>query len=95
MQRGKPDPQIFLVAAGEAGRSAPRAIVVEDAPAGVAAARNAGMRVIGVRTGHGDLEADLVVDTLADLPHRCVRAVACRATDMRRCWLNGPVRSRR
>ena len=62
--RGKPDPQIFLAAAAKLGVPPHRAIVVEDAPAGVAAARAAGMRVIGVRTGHGNLEADLVVDTL-------------------------------
>ena len=68
VHRGKPDPRIFLVAAAKLGVPPDRSIVVEDAPAGVAAARGAGMRVIGVRTGHGDLEADLVVDTLADLP---------------------------
>jgi beta-phosphoglucomutase len=68
VQRGKPDPQVFLVAAARLGVPPERAIVVEDAPAGVEAARRAGMRTIGVRTGHGSLDADVVVDTLADLP---------------------------
>lgn len=68
VQRGKPDPQVFLVAAAKLGVPPERSIVVEDAPAGVEAARRAGMHSIGVRTGHGNLDADLVVDSLADLP---------------------------
>ena len=44
-------------------------VVVEDAPAGVEAARRAGMRRIGVGTAHGALDADIVVPSLADLPH--------------------------
>lgn len=50
--RGKPDPQIFLVAAGKAGVSPARAAVFEDAPVGIQAARAAGMRAIGVGTTH-------------------------------------------
>jgi beta-phosphoglucomutase family hydrolase len=68
VQRGKPDPQVFLIAAAKLGVSPERCIVVEDAPAGVEAAHRAVMRCIGVRTGHSELDADLVVDTLADLP---------------------------
>ena len=66
--RGKPDPQIFLVAAGKLGVPPARCVVVEDAPAGLEAARRAGMRRIGVGTAHGALAADLVVASLADLP---------------------------
>jgi HAD superfamily hydrolase (TIGR01509 family) len=68
VQRGKPDPQVFLIAASKLGVPPQRSIVIEDAPAGVAGARRAGMRAIGVRNGHSHLEADLVVDTLAELP---------------------------
>jgi HAD superfamily hydrolase (TIGR01509 family) len=68
VQRGKPDPQVFLVAAAKLGVAPERCIAVEDAPAGVEAAHRAGMRCIGVRTGHSELDADLVVDSLADLP---------------------------
>jgi beta-phosphoglucomutase family hydrolase len=68
VERGKPDPQIFLVAAVKLGVPPERAIVVEDAPAGVEAARRAGMRTIGVPHAHETLDADIVVDSLTDLP---------------------------
>lgn len=45
---GKPAPDIFLEAARRIGREPADCVVFEDAPAGVAAARAAGMRVIGL-----------------------------------------------
>jgi beta-phosphoglucomutase family hydrolase len=68
VQRGKPDPQVFLIAAERLAVAPARCVVVEDAPAGLEAARRAGMRAIGVRSTHADLRADIVVDTLDDLP---------------------------
>ena len=68
VQRGKPDPQVFLIAAERLTVAPARCVVVEDAPAGLEAARRAGMRAIGVRTTHATLRADIVVDTLDDLP---------------------------
>ena len=69
--RGKPDPQVFLLAAEALGIGPPRCAVVEDAPAGVAAANAAGMTAIGLAsTGRGrdDLcDARLVVDALDQL----------------------------
>jgi HAD superfamily hydrolase (TIGR01509 family) len=65
--QGKPDPQVFLIAARRLEVQPACCIVVEDAPAGVEAARRAGMRSIGVRRD-GALSADLVVKSLADLP---------------------------
>jgi pseudouridine-5'-monophosphatase len=68
---GKPAPDIFLLAAAELGAAPGACVVVEDAPAGVAAARAAGMAVVAVpdpamdRTRFAD--ADLIVDSLADL----------------------------
>jgi beta-phosphoglucomutase len=51
VQRGKPDPEVYLTAAARLG-IAPRACVVfEDAPVGVRAARQAGMPVVGVAAG--------------------------------------------
>jgi beta-phosphoglucomutase len=64
---GKPDPQVFLEAAGKLQVPPGRCIVVEDAAAGLEGARRAGMRSIGV-TKNGRLDADLVVASLADLP---------------------------
>jgi len=67
VQRGKPDPQVFLLAAERVGAPPARCIVVEDAPAGVEGAHRGGMRAIGVRSSHAALPADIVVDTLDDL----------------------------
>jgi HAD superfamily hydrolase (TIGR01509 family) len=64
---GKPDPQVFLKAAEKLGVPPARCIVVEDAAAGVEAARRAGMRSVGV-TKNGRLPADLAVASLTDLP---------------------------
>jgi beta-phosphoglucomutase len=67
--RGKPDPLVFLTAAERIGLSPPRCVVVEDAPAGLLAARRGGMPAIGVLSDHfPSLEADLVVPSLDDLP---------------------------
>jgi beta-phosphoglucomutase len=65
---GKPDPQVFLVAAARLGVEPAACVVVEDAPAGTEAARRAGMRSIGVLSSHESLRADLVVRTLEELP---------------------------
>jgi len=63
---GKPDPQVFLIAAERLGVPPSRCVVVEDAPAGVEAARRAGIRSIGVRR-NGRLPADIAVSSLEDL----------------------------
>jgi beta-phosphoglucomutase-like phosphatase (HAD superfamily) len=47
-KRGKPDPEIFLTAAHELGVEPADAMVIEDAPAGVQAAKAGGMAAIGV-----------------------------------------------
>lgn len=64
---GKPDPQVFLKAAEELGVAPARCVVVEDAAAGVEAARRGGMKSIGV-VRNGALAADVVVQSLTDLP---------------------------
>jgi mannitol-1-/sugar-/sorbitol-6-phosphatase len=46
--RGKPDPEGYLAAAHRLGVEPDDCIVVEDAPAGLAAASAAGMRSVGV-----------------------------------------------
>ena len=72
VQRGKPHPEPYTTGARRCGCAPDRCVVVEDAPAGVAAGRAAGMRVIGVRTTHPvetllDAGATVVVDRLAHL----------------------------
>ncbi|MCE5267286.1 MAG: beta-phosphoglucomutase family hydrolase [Planctomycetaceae bacterium] len=69
--RGKPDPQVFLLAAERLGVPPARCAVIEDAPPGVAAADAAGMASIGlVSTGRKpeDLAAaSAIVRSLDDL----------------------------
>jgi beta-phosphoglucomutase len=48
-QRGKPDPQVFLLGAERLGVTPSRCVVMEDAVAGVQAAKAAGMKCIAVR----------------------------------------------
>jgi sugar-phosphatase len=49
---GKPDPEGYRLAATELGVDPQTAVVFEDAPAGIAAAKAAGARVIGITTTH-------------------------------------------
>jgi beta-phosphoglucomutase len=73
-QRGKPDPEVFLVAATKLQIEPPRCIVFEDAIAGVQAAKAGGMKCVAVRyVGHHSEQtlagagADLVVASLEGL----------------------------
>jgi beta-phosphoglucomutase family hydrolase len=67
VERGKPYPDPFLLAAERLSIQPDRCIVVEDAPAGLEGARRAGMKTIGVLNTHEELEADIVVKSLVDL----------------------------
>jgi HAD superfamily hydrolase (TIGR01509 family) len=60
---GKPAPDLFLLAAGSMGFEPADCVVVEDSAVGVAAARAAGMRVLGF-----GVEADAVFTDMALLP---------------------------
>ncbi|HXH05655.1 MAG TPA: HAD family phosphatase [Vicinamibacterales bacterium] len=73
VERGKPDPQGFLLAAARLGVAPARAIVIEDAPPGVEAAARAGMKaVVLLSTGRrpeefSGLRPALVVRSLEEL----------------------------
>ena len=64
---GKPDPQVFLAAAAKLNVRPCAAVVVEDAAAGIEAARRAGLKCVGVSRA-SVLDADVFVRSLADLP---------------------------
>ena len=67
---GKPDPEGYLKAAWALGVERQNCIVVEDAPAGIKAARAAGMKVIAiVSTNPADdlREADVIISDLTFL----------------------------
>lgn len=67
VRRGKPDPEPFLLAAELLGVDPVSCLVVEDAPAGLAAGRAAGMTTLAVTTTHtaDQLDADHVVADLS------------------------------
>src|SRR5262245_44339802 len=67
--RGKPDPQIFLVAASRSGVEPAFSVVFEDAPVGIQAAKAAGMYAVGLTTTHpaAALEAAGADEVVADL----------------------------
>jgi pseudouridine-5'-monophosphatase len=70
----KPAPDIFLAAARAVGAVPKRCLVVEDSPAGVSAARAAGMRVVAIPDAALPsarfAEADLTVRSYAELRER-------------------------
>ena len=68
--RGKPHPDIFLYTAKKIGYHPKESIVIEDAPKGVTAAKNAGMRVIGLAKSVSSdklSDADYVVNTFDEI----------------------------
>jgi len=82
--RGKPDPALFLLAAEALGVSPAECVVIEDAPAGVQAARDGGMAAIGVaRLGDEALldvaGANLVVTSLDQVDVAALAAGQLRA----------------
>lgn len=68
VERGKPFPDVFLAAARKLEVAPSDCIVVEDAPAGIEAARRAGMVALAVRSTHPDLTGDYTVESLDLLP---------------------------
>jgi HAD superfamily hydrolase (TIGR01509 family) len=71
VQRGKPDPDLFLHAASRMSTPPKRCIVVEDSPFGIAAAKTAGMAALGftATTPAARLDgADAVFTAMEELP---------------------------
>lgn len=63
---GKPSPEGYLLGAQRLGVDPSRVLVVEDAPAGLAAGRAAGARTLGLTGTYSaaELDADVVLDSL-------------------------------
>ena len=72
VERGKPEPDLFLYAAAQVGRLPARCVVVEDSQHGVAAAKASGMKAIGFAGGITPVAhlaaADVVITSMSDLP---------------------------
>jgi HAD superfamily hydrolase (TIGR01509 family) len=52
VKKHKPDPEVYLTSAKNLGVTPDQCVVFEDSFSGISAARNAGMRVVGVLTSH-------------------------------------------
>ena len=63
--KSKPDPEVFLVAASKLELTPENCLVVEDAKAGIDAAKAGGMKSLGVGPFHEELGADFHSRTLA------------------------------
>ena len=70
VRHGKPAPDLFLYAAREMGVAAADCIVVEDSPAGIEAAKRAGMPVFAFHGGSHDRGGLLAADLSALKPDR-------------------------
>lgn len=82
VKRGKPDPEVFLIAASRLGAEPARCVVFEDAAAGVEAARAGGMKCVAVTfVGHHPTDklraagADIVVGSLDEITVEQVAAL--------------------
>jgi sugar-phosphatase len=79
VSRGKPDPEPYLAAAQGLGVPAERCMVIEDAPAGIEAARAAGMLAVAIASTHSADElgrASLIARQLGDI--RVEQGSVCR-----------------
>lgn len=79
---GKPDPEIFLLAARRLGVAPGRCVAVEDSPHGVRAAIAAGMACLGVVTAYSaadQLQATRTVASLADVAPSDIADLVARA----------------
>jgi beta-phosphoglucomutase len=65
--KGKPHPEVFLKAAEEMGVEPAHCVVFEDAQAGIDAARNGGMRTIGVGSQEVLQNADMIIPGLSEI----------------------------
>lgn len=67
IQHSKPDPEVFLVAANKLGLEPASCVVVEDAFAGIEAAKRGGFAAAGIGDAAKDPEADYVLSVLSDV----------------------------
>lgn len=61
VSKAKPDPEVFLTAVERLGMQPKNCIVVEDAQAGILAAKRAGMKAIGIGQAENLQQADVVL----------------------------------
>ncbi len=67
VKRGKPEPDVFLLAAEKLGVKPEHCTVIEDGISRMIAAKKAGMKCIGLIHHKGEYPADIQVDSLCKL----------------------------
>lgn len=67
ISRTKPDPEVFLLAAGRLSLPPPECAVIEDAPAGILAARRAGVLPVGIGPAAADPGCGGRIGSIAEL----------------------------
>jgi beta-phosphoglucomutase len=67
IEKSKPDPEVFLLAAKKLGVAPANCLIVEDAVAGVEAAIAGGMKVLAVGCAAGDDRAQIRANDLASI----------------------------
>ena len=80
VQNGKPAPDTFLKAAEKLNLAPADCVVIEDAIAGIQAAKTAGMKVIAVtntRPRQELTEADMIVDSLMEISAEDITKLLC------------------
>jgi len=83
---GKPDPLCFLIGARALDTAPGNSLVLEDAYAGICAARAAGMKVVGIRNKYNDNfdGADLVLESLAEIDESVLNSLTNYAKPARK-----------
>jgi beta-phosphoglucomutase family hydrolase len=76
--KGKPNPEIYLKVAKKLNVKPKECIVIEDAPKGIEAAKNAGMKCIAIPTTHKKAElknADKIINSFNKLTMKVIESI--------------------
>ena len=77
VSKAKPDPEVFNNGATELGINPLNCLVFEDAQAGIDAARNAGMHVIGIGEAENLKNAEFVIPGFENMNFNRLQALYC------------------
>jgi HAD superfamily hydrolase (TIGR01509 family) len=78
VRQGKPNPEIYLKVAKKLNVKPKECIVIEDAPKGIEAAKNAGMKCIAIPTTHKKAElknADKIINSFNKLTMKVIESI--------------------
>ncbi len=76
VEKGKPDPEIYLTVSKKLVLPVERCLVIEDSLSGVQAALSAGMKVVGITTTHEPSElkhTHWVINDFENVNHHCLK----------------------